>query len=56
MTQVREKVSGCFRTTAGADRFCRIRGYIATLRKQGMPILPALGKAIAGNPPLPATT
>lgn len=56
MTKVREKVSGCFRTTIGADRFCRIRGYISTLRKQGLPILSALGKAIAGDPPLPATT
>ncbi len=55
MAKVRQKVSGCFRTTTGAERFCRIRGYISTLRKQGMPILSALGKAIAGNPPLPAT-
>jgi len=56
MMKVREKISGCFRTTTGADRFCRIRGYISTLRKQGLPILSALGKAIAGSPPLPATT
>jgi len=56
MTKVREKISGCFRTTMGAERFCRIRGYISTLRKQGMPILAALGQAIAGNPPMPATT
>jgi transposase len=54
MTKVRQKISGCFRTSVGAERFCRIRGYISTLRKQGMPILSALGKAIAGNPPLPA--
>jgi transposase len=56
MTKVRQKVSGCFRTTTGAGQFCRIRGYIATLRKQGLPILAALGKAMAGAPPLPATT
>ena len=56
MIKVREKVSGCFRTTVGADRFCRIRGYVSTLRKQGLPILSALGKAIAGNPPIPVTT
>ena len=56
MTKVRQKISGCFRTTTGADRFCRIRGYISTLRKQGMPILPALGRAIIGDPPMPATT
>jgi transposase len=56
MTKVRQKISGCFRTTTGAERFCRIRGYISTLRKQGIPILSALGKAMVGAPPLPATT
>ncbi len=55
MVKLREKISGCFRTTTGPDRFCRIRGYISTLRKQGMPILSALSQAIAGKPPLPAT-
>lgn len=56
MVKVREKISGCFRTTTGADRFCRIRGYISTLRKQGKPILSALARAIAGSPPMPTTT
>jgi transposase len=56
MVKLREKISGCFRTTVGAERFCRIRGYISTLRKQGLPILSALGQAIAGHPPLPTTT
>ena len=56
MTKVRQKISGCFRTTRGAERFCRIRGYIATLRKQGMPVLAALRQAMDGAAPLPATT
>jgi transposase len=57
MTKVREKISGCFRTTTGPERFCRIRGYISTLRKQGMPIFSALGQAIAGHPwPIAAPT
>lgn len=56
MTKVRQKISGCFRTTTGADRFCRIRGYISTLRKQGIPVLSALGQAMVGAPPMPATT
>jgi len=56
MTKVREKISGCFRTSTGAERFCRIRGYISTLRKQGQPILAALGHAIVGDSPLPLTT
>ena len=53
---VREKISGCFRTTTGAERFCRIRGYISTLRKQRLPILAALTQAILGTPPLPLIT
>ena len=56
MTKVREKISGCFRTPLGSARFCRMRGYISMLRKQGRPILSALGQAIAGTPPLPLTT
>jgi transposase len=56
MTKVREKISGCFRTPAGAARFCRIRGYVSTLRKQGLPILASLGQAMVGNPPLPPLT
>lgn len=56
MTKVREKISGCFRTPTGAERFCRIRGYISTLRKQGLPIFSALTQAIVGDPPRPLTT
>src|SRR5579859_2127388 len=56
MTKVREKISGCFRTPTGAARFCRIRGYLSTLHKQGLPILASLSQAIIGNPPLPLTT
>jgi len=55
MTKVRQKISGCFRSPLGAERFCRIRGYLSTLRKQGMPIFAALNQAIAGNPLMPAT-
>ncbi len=53
MVKVRQKISGCFRTSAGADQFCRIRGYIATLRKQGMSVLSGLRNAVAGEPLLP---
>lgn len=56
MTKVRQKISGGFRTTTGADRFSRIRGYISTLRKQGIPIFAALANALSGSPPMPATT
>jgi transposase len=55
MMKVREKISGCFRTTTGVERFCRIRGYLATLRKQGLPLLSALAQTFAGHPLMPAT-
>ena len=54
MVKVRQKISGCFRTPLGAERFCRIRGYISTMRKQGIPIFSALAQAITGHPSLPA--
>lgn len=53
MTKVRMKVSGCFRSTAGADYFCRIRGYISTLRKQGGDLLTALRSTMDGDPIYP---
>ena len=34
--------------------FCRIRGYLSTMRKQGQPILAALQQTLLGQPLLPA--
>jgi transposase len=53
MMKVKQKVSGTFRTTAGAERFCRIRGYLSTVRKQGINVLDALKRAFEGTPFLP---
>jgi transposase len=53
MVKVQQKISGGFRSQAGADAFCRIRGYLSTLRKQGQAVLPALQSVFAGTPLLP---
>jgi transposase len=53
MLKVKHKVSGCFRSPAGADHFCRIRGYISTLRKQGYSVLDGLTSVFTGQPLMP---
>lgn len=50
MIKLRQKTSGCFRTDEGARRFCRIRGYVSTARKQGRGVLHALEGACRGVP------
>jgi transposase len=54
MVKLQQKVSGCFRSVAGAEAFARIRGYLATLRKQGIPLLSALQATLCGHPVLPS--
>ena len=34
--KVKSKIQGTFRSDLGPDMFCRIRGYIATMKKQGL--------------------
>jgi transposase len=54
MMKLRQKISGCFRSSAALDRFCQIRSYVSTLRKQGFPILASLADAFRGQPPVPS--
>ena len=53
MTKLKQKISGGFRSFLGAQIFCRIRGYISTLKKQGIPVLSALKLLFLDNPILP---
>jgi len=49
MLKVQQKVSGCFRSTRGGAAFARIRGYLSTLRKQGVKRLAALETLFTGQ-------
>ena len=50
MIKLQQKTSGCFRTEEGARRFCRIRSYLSTTKKQGRSVLQALEGACRGKP------
>lgn len=50
MVKLKQKISGCFRTSHGGEVFCRIRSYISTIRKQGHGVIDAIEKALLGNP------
>lgn len=55
MMKLKQKISGGFRSEDGARRFCRIRGYLSTLRKQGHDLLEAMVDAFSGHPQSPLT-
>lgn len=58
MVKLQQKISGCWRTRHGAERFLALRSYISTARKNGLKALDALGALAAGEPwlPTPAPT
>jgi transposase len=50
MMKLQQKISGTFRTTRGAEAFCRIRAYISTIRKNSLPVLEGILAALKGTP------
>jgi transposase len=53
MVKVKQKISGVFRSTTGADMFCRIRGYISTARKNSVSAFSAITGVFHGKPFIP---
>ena len=49
MAKVKGKVSGCFRTTSGADDFATIMSFIGSVKKHGINVLSAVASAFKGN-------
>lgn len=54
MMKLQQKISGTFRSEDGADWFCRVRGYISTVKKNQLPVLAALVDAFEENPFIPS--
>jgi len=53
MIKIHQKISGTFRSVHGAEIFCRIRSYISTLKKQGLPVFEYIQKALQGEAFIP---
>jgi len=50
MAKVQQKISGTFRSAEGARTFCRIRGYISTVRKNSLSVIDAIQSVFEGDP------
>jgi transposase len=54
MLKVQQKIAGSFRSDCGSEAFARIRGYLSSMRKQGVALLVALQSVFSGHPLYPA--
>src|SRR5512135_1077601 len=56
MVKIKQKVSGCLRTLAGAQDFAAMRSYLSTAAKHGRRPFDALTELTSGNAWIPAVT
>ncbi len=56
MAKLQQKISGCFRTLAGAKAFCAVRSYLQTAQKHGLEGRDVLVQLFAGDPWAPPPT
>ena len=55
-SKLHRKVSGCFRSLAGAERSAHVRSYLDTTRKNGVSAMDALTRLFRGDPWMPPQT
>jgi transposase len=55
MMKVQQKISGTFRSWAGAEAFALIRSYLSTIRKRGTNVIDAIAAVFVSGPSLAAT-
>ena len=55
-TKLHRKISGCFRSQHGAERFAHLRSYLSTTRKNGVPAITALVDLFEGKPWMPPSS
>ena len=48
----KQKISGCFRTTQGADDFAIVRSAVSSFTKQGKDVMDEIRKAVLGVYPV----
>ena len=51
--KLHRKISSCFKSQAGAERFARVRSYLSTTRKHDIPALDALTRLFNSDPWMP---
>jgi len=51
MTKVQQKISGCFRSMAGAINFCKVRSYLSTCKKNNVSATEGLTLLFKGKMP-----
>jgi transposase len=59
MVKLQQKISGSWRSRAGADHFCAVRSYVSTMKKHGYNVLHGLEALFEGEawlPPQPLRT